>query len=203
MRDDKLGQLLESSDAGAHASQVGGLAHLAADAKTRAVRQTRRTKTSRWVIPSMVLAGGLAFTTAGTDLQTFVLSRPPFVGIDPNDQRPGEGIRYIPSSGGDMGERCLLFVDYRGLSPEESRAIANAIDRGLWERPIAEAAEDALASAGVEPFSAEAQTDAASQVEGDAVNDAVTRLSVEVVPSLDGDAKAITAWTVTCVGGLW
>ncbi len=102
-----------------------------------------------------------------------------------------------------MGERCLLFPDYFGLEPDELRDLAEAIDSGSWEEPIAEAASGALESIGIEPLTNEARTDDAFDAEVEAVNAMITTLSVAIVPTIDGEEKVLTAWTVTCREGLW
>ncbi|MFN4001457.1 hypothetical protein [Microcella sp.] len=203
MHDDDVATLLRQSDPAASIVRTERLGAVEVEARSRAAGTRMRRRRLAWMIPSIALAGGLTAITAGTTLENFALSRPPFFGLAPDEQRPAVGARFVPQSGQDMGERCLLFPDYVGLESDELRVITGAIESGAWEAPLAEASERALRDAGVAPLSTSARSDTAHDAEIAEVNVVLRELSKTLVPSLNDDDKYLTAFTITCREGLW
>lgn len=201
--DNDLAALLRQSDPAASIVRTERLGRIELEARARALGSKTRRRRLAWMLPSIALAGGLTVMTAGTTLENFALSRPPFFGLAPDEQRPAAGARFIPQSGHDMGERCLLFPDYVGLESDELRVITGAIDSGAWDAPLAEASERALREAGVTPRSSSARSDMAHDAEITEVNVVLRELSKSLVPSLNDDDKYLTAFTITCREGLW
>lgn len=99
----------------------GAVDHLLA---TPAPRRRRR----RWIPVAavggaLVLAGGLA---AATDIETFLLSVPPFAGLEHGaDFRPAAGLPFVPTEGEDRGEQCKLYVDLGGLTDAQRSTVGD------------------------------------------------------------------------------
>lgn len=204
MHDDQdLNSLLKKSAPAFSIARTEKLAALEHEARDRALRTKTRRRRLTWIIPTVALASGLTVMTAGTTLENFALSRPPFFGLAPDEQRPAAGARFVPLTGHDMGEQCLLFPDYVGLESAELRAITSAIESGAWERPLAEASERALAQAGVEPLSPAARSVEANDAVWAEINVVLDELSRKEAPTLNGEDTYLTAVTVTCRPGLW
>ena len=88
-------------------------------------RRRRRRRPLALVGGALVLTGGLA---AGTDLGSYLLSVPPFSGLEYGaDFRPADGLLFVPTEGQDRGERCRLYLDLGGLSDAQVSAV-----RDFW-----------------------------------------------------------------------
>lgn len=72
---------------------------------------------------TLVLVGALA---AATDIESFLLSVPPFAGLEYGaDFRPASGLPFVPTEGQDRGEECTLYVDLGGLTDEQAAAVGD------------------------------------------------------------------------------
>ncbi|MHC9046127.1 hypothetical protein ACYX8G_16200 [Microbacterium saperdae] len=72
---------------------------------------------------ALVLVGTLA---AATDIDEFLLSVPPFSGLEYGaDFRPASGLPYVPTEGQDRGEQCTLYVDLGGLSDDQVATVGD------------------------------------------------------------------------------
>lgn len=95
-------------------------------------------------------AGGLA---AFTDLDTYLLSVPPFSTLDEGTVRTTEGLPYVPIGDHDRGEQCAIWVDFAGLTADEFTSIntywsqanpsafAEAVKTRLGEGPVTDVTE--------------------------------------------------------------
>lgn len=79
---------------------------------------------SRWR-PVVIAGGSLALVSAlaaGTDLGSYVMSIPPFAGLEYGaDSRTFDGLLYVPIAGQDQGEQCRLYLDLGGLTDDQMR----------------------------------------------------------------------------------
>ena len=66
---------------------------------------------------------GLGAAVAFTDLDSYLLSVPPFSTMDEATVRTTDGLPYVPLSGGDRGEQCAMSVDLGGLTDDQFSAI--------------------------------------------------------------------------------
>ena len=72
---------------------------------------------------TLVLVGALA---AATDIESFLLSVPPFAGLEYGaDFRPASGLPFVPTEGQDRGEQCRLYVDLGGLTDEQAAVVGD------------------------------------------------------------------------------
>jgi hypothetical protein len=93
-------------------------------------RRQRRIQKAVIIAGSCLALGGLLI--AGTTLQDYLLSKPPYVGLDPGEQRSDEHIKYIPPVGADAGEHCDLYPEFIGLTNAQLDAVDDAITTQDW-----------------------------------------------------------------------
>lgn len=140
----------------------------------------------------VLLAGGVALPAA-TDIDEYIMSRPPFVSLDAGDVRTTTGLRYQPVGDHDTGERCLLFVEFAGVDAAQFRALDvywSSVD------------PDAFASAVASRLSGSPS----SSDESDAQTSQLLEEFQQVIPELrwgDGPGPSIAGFTATCIPGLW
>ncbi|WEK62132.1 MAG: hypothetical protein P0Y60_05095 [Candidatus Microbacterium colombiense] len=92
-------------------------------AQPLAGRPRRRWRPIVAVGGTLVLVGALA---AATDIDSFLLSVPPFAGLEYGaDFRPASGLPFVPTEGQDRGEQCRLYVDLGGLTDEQRTAVGD------------------------------------------------------------------------------
>lgn len=114
------------------------------------VRRHRGLRVAAFGGGALVLVGGL---TAFTDLDTFLLSVPPFSALDDGTVRTAEGLPYVPVGETDRGEECAIWVDFGGISHEQMASInsywsavapeafAHRVNERLGELPVTDDAE--------------------------------------------------------------
>lgn len=160
----------------------------------------------RWR-PVVVAGGALALVgalAAGTDLGSYVLSIPPFAGLDyGSDFRTFEGMPYIPLSGGDVGEPCLMYIELGGITDAQATEVADlwpAIDPDDFAAAVGERMENPDPLLPSDPTS----------VESGAVRDEILARLDDVVPgiqwgatapggSFDDDDPHLVSWITSCV----
>ena len=69
---------------------------------------------------ALLLVGALA---AFTDLDSFLLSVPPFATLDEGTVRTTDGLPYVPVGETDRGEQCAIWVDFGGLTAEDIASV--------------------------------------------------------------------------------
>ena len=79
--------------------------------------------------PVLVVGGTLALVgalAAGTDLANYVMTIPPFAGLDHGaDFRTFDGLPYVPPlEGPNGGQQCVMYIELGGLTDEQSAAVA-------------------------------------------------------------------------------
>jgi hypothetical protein len=65
---------------------------------------------------AVVLVGGLA---AFTDLDSYLLSVPPFSTLEEQTVRTTDGLAYVPVGETDHGEDCAIWIDFGGITEGE------------------------------------------------------------------------------------
>lgn len=139
MNDQELERRLRSLDPAQPRSSLAAVVDKIVEVPRSAPRAPSRTRGFRIA----AIAGGtiiaLGAVVAFTDLDSYLLSIPPFSTLDEGTVRTSDGLAYIPLSGGDQGEQCAIWVDVAGLSPDQFSAINN-----YWSH-----ADPALFAAGV------------------------------------------------------
>lgn len=92
-------------------------------ARPLVARPRRRWRPVVAVGGTLVLVGALA---AATDLDSFLLSVPPFAGLEYGaDFRPSAGLAFVPTEGPDRGEPCRIYVDLGGLTDDQRAAVGD------------------------------------------------------------------------------
>ena len=181
-------------------------------ARSRAAAPPRRV--TRRAGRRLVLAGaGLAVMgslIAGVGYQDYLLSVPPYVGLEEGGQRATSSMLIEPALGQDRGEPCRLYPEFLGLTPEQLEAVNTIIDSRDWHQWALDLADEAVASvaAGTYPELSDAPIEVQQEV---AYSDAlVAHLHSEmssVVPGLllrmgDGSAPVITGYSMNCRPGI-
>ncbi|WP_454109865.1 hypothetical protein [Leifsonia shinshuensis] len=90
-------------------------------AQPTTARRVRRKRVIIGVTAGVIVLGGAL--AAFTDLDTYLLSVPPFETLDEGTVRTAEGLSYIPVGPTDHGEQCKIWVDFGGLTPEQTTAV--------------------------------------------------------------------------------
>lgn len=126
-------------------------------------------------------AGGLA---AFTDLDTYLLSVPPFSALDEGTVRTTDGLPYVPLGDHDRGEQCAIWVDFGGLTADEFTSINT-----YWSQADPSAfAEGVKSRLGGDP--------ATDVTEGDAKREQLLEDLRRIVPGLAwGSAPPTSPWT--------
>jgi hypothetical protein len=65
---------------------------------------------------AVLLVSGLA---AFTDLDSYLLSVPPFSALDDETVRTTDGLAYVPVGETDHGEDCAIWIDFGGITESE------------------------------------------------------------------------------------
>jgi hypothetical protein len=65
---------------------------------------------------AVLLVSGLA---AFTDLDSYLLSVPPFSALEEQTVRTADGLSYVPVGETDNGEQCAIWVDFGGITDAE------------------------------------------------------------------------------------
>jgi hypothetical protein len=151
-------------------------------------RRRRRVRKAIIVAGSGFALGGLLI--AGTSLQDYLLSRPPYVGLDPGEQRGNEYIKYVPPVGQDAGEHCDLYPEFYGLTNAELDAIDDTIKVQDWSTFGSDVAK-------LIPTEPDAEA-----AESEAIKDLLTQRLQTAVPGLDllGAQTTATPSGATLVG---
>jgi hypothetical protein len=84
-------------------------------------RRVRRKRVVVGVTAGVIVLGGAL--AAFTDLDTYLLSVPPFATLDEGTVRTAAGLPYVPVGPTDRGEQCKIWVDFGGLTPEQTTAV--------------------------------------------------------------------------------
>lgn len=140
----------------------------------------------------VLLVGGVALPAA-TDIDEYIMSRPPFVSLDAGEFRTTAGLRYQPLGDHDTGEHCLLFVDFANVDAPQFQEL-DAHWSGVDPDAFAAGVASRLSASPSAIDESEAQT---SQL--------LEELQ-QVVPELrwgDGPGPSIASFAVTCTPGLW
>lgn len=90
-------------------------------ARPTTARPARRKRAIVGVTAGVIVLGGAL--AAFTDLDTYLLSVPPFETLDEGTVRTAEGFPYVPVGPTDHGEQCKIWVDFGGLTPEQTTAV--------------------------------------------------------------------------------
>jgi hypothetical protein len=121
MDDRELNRRLSAADpAGPMPSTLNGVIDDLVRSPT--ARRRRRLRVAAFGGGALLLAGSLA---AFTDLNTFLLSVPPFSALDPGTMRTTSGLPYIPVGQTDHGDQCKIWLDFGGLSSKQMASVNN------------------------------------------------------------------------------
>lgn len=115
MDDRQLDQLLRTADPASRNYAIDDLVDDVVRARPVPVRRRR------W--RPVLIAGGAIFAMAGllafTDLDTYLLTVPPFSALSPGTVRTTDGLPYVEVAGTDKGEECAIWLDLGGLTDEQ------------------------------------------------------------------------------------
>lgn len=110
----------------------------------------------RWR-PVVVAGGALALVgalAAGTDLASYVMTIPPFAGLDwGSDFRTFEGLPYVPWEGPHQGDQCVMYIELGGLTDAQEEVVSEfwpAIDSGEFDNAVRERMDGPSASPGTD-----------------------------------------------------
>lgn len=122
MDDHELDRRLARADPArpAPASLDGMIDELISRPAPRRRRRHGRTAVVLGTAGVLVVGGALA---AFTDLDTYLLSIPPFSTLDEGTVRTAESLPYVPVGDTDRGEQCEIWVDFGGLTAAEVTAV--------------------------------------------------------------------------------
>lgn len=113
------------------------------------VGKSRQWRNRRWR-PALIAGGVLAAAgglVAAVNIDTILLSIPPFSTLGAGESRVVDGLAYSPLEGPDRGEQCELFIDLAGLTDTqftgasrywpsiEPAAFASAVEERLGDYP--------------------------------------------------------------------
>lgn len=156
------------------------------------IAQPRRPRGRRWM-PLAALGTAVAVVgvaVAATDIEAYLLSRPPFMTLDVGTSRTSHGLPYSPLTGADRGEDCRLYVELGGASAAETTAVD-----AVWEATD----PTAFASAVVARMTAETEAAESTALQ--------VQLLAELDPALPGirwaeGSPSLHGWAVTCEPGI-
>lgn len=150
----------------------------------------------RWLPAAAIVAavGVVGVAAAATDIDEYVLSRPPFMSLDEGTARTASGLPHVPRTGQDAGEDCHLYVELADANRAQvdrfdawwgsvdAQRFAAAVDGRM--AGVSEAAEDAAIRAQLEQE--------LDQAFGPSRSEATAAL----------DRPDLHGWAVTCLPGL-
>lgn len=176
------------------------------------VARPRAQRRGRWLRPvavvggAVVAAGGLA---AATDLETYLMTVPPFSGLWNDTSRVVQGLPYTPATGPNAGSSCAIFLDLEGTTPGQFDAAT-----AYWN----DADPEAFAAAVDARWNADAPVPDGSTAESNFTEDDALREQIladleTVVPGiawgssppgapLQAGDPHLSAFSITCEGDL-
>ncbi|TPW73552.1 hypothetical protein [Schumannella sp. 10F1B-5-1] len=171
-------------------------------------RPRRVTRRARLVIASIAAAtlvsGGV---TAGISYQDYLMSREPFVGLDPGEYRTDASARFVPPLGQDEGEHCNLYPEFRGLTGDQLRRLDDLVRERDWSDLGADVMAAARTSGAIHDGMTADQIDATYSVALKArlaveLAEAVPDLRVYPSPAGDFDVEgpSLAGYTIVCRG---
>lgn len=122
--DQQLGLSNPSTGIGAAAERDLGILVL----RTRASEPRRQIPV--WARLTLIAGAGLTAVSllAGVGYQQYLLSRSPFVGLDPGEQRTTKGLVVSQAYGPDAGERCVLYPEFLNLTTQQFTAMESYVE---------------------------------------------------------------------------
>ena len=149
MYDDELDDLL-SAAAPRPRSRADALAQDLATALVHADlggSEASRVRRRRFRKPFVIggAAVGVLALSAGMTADSWMMSVPPFMTLEPGKQRVYEPIEFVADWGNGEQRKCQLFLEFRGLDNDEIERVAayvRAKDWSSWTDDLSDAATD-------------------------------------------------------------
>lgn len=116
MNDQDIDRRLNAADPAI--PEPAGLALMIDNLIAEPVGKIRPSRSRRWR-PALVTGGILALAgglVAAANIDTILLSIPPFSTLGAGESRIVDGLPYSPLEGPDRGEQCQLYIDLAGLT---------------------------------------------------------------------------------------
>jgi hypothetical protein len=112
-----------------------------------AVSSERRTARRGRTAPVFAIAlGGAIVLTGGASVTAAVMSIPPFQSLEPGMYRVPDPIHAVIPMPDGTHERCLAFVEFKGLNAAEEAHAREVVDEYDWAPTVRAAADDATAA---------------------------------------------------------
>jgi hypothetical protein len=175
-------------------------------ARARVEARARRVsgRARRGIVAAGLGIGVLGSLAAGISYQDYLLTVPPYAGLNPGDQRGSSAMEIIAQYGPDAGETCLLVPDFRNLTAAQLDAVDAHIEgRPDWHAWSEQTGEDARNKVATGDYQHHPDGDPLADAWHEALTAALESEMKGVVPELqymgaDAGMPMLTAWGYSC-----